>query len=413
MNAAAADRPAVESPYLDGLRRTRTPAQTLARLRPLMATFGITRVANVTGLDRTGVPVVMVCRPLSRSIAVSQGKGMTLDAAKVSGLMEAIEVWHAERITLPLLLGTLAEIGEDHRVVDVERLARAADASAPDARQTLWIEGRELAGDAGVWLPYELVSTNYTLPFPPGSGMFQANTNGLASGNDIAEAQCHGLCEVVERDATTRWKLLPPSARDACAVELASIDDLACRELIGRLRAAGLSVQVWEVTTDVGVAAFVCLVMEEAGDFADPEFGAGCHPLRGVALLRALLEAAQARNTYISGTRDDFAFDAWEPRHRRRRHRACHALLPRSPAQRRFDEAPDFAAPGPREDRQWMLDRLAAAGFEQVVSVDLTKPAIGIPVVKMVVPGLEGPVADAQADAVPGPRARRWAAGSE
>ena len=62
--------------------------------------MGITRIANVTGLDRIGIPVVMVCRPNARSIAVSQGKGLDMDAAIVSGLMESAELYHAEQIEL-------------------------------------------------------------------------------------------------------------------------------------------------------------------------------------------------------------------------------------------------------------------------------------------------------------------------
>ena len=64
-------------------------------------------------------------------------------------------------------------------------------------------------------MPFELVSANYTLPLPPGSGCFQANTNGLASGNHRLEAMCHGLCEVVERDATTLWRLESRAGREA------------------------------------------------------------------------------------------------------------------------------------------------------------------------------------------------------
>ena len=70
--------------YRHGTHRTVDPASTLARVQPYLAHTGITRIANVTGLDRIGVPVVMVCRPNSRSLAVSQGKGLTLDAAKAS-----------------------------------------------------------------------------------------------------------------------------------------------------------------------------------------------------------------------------------------------------------------------------------------------------------------------------------------
>ena len=61
-----------------GTHRILSPAETVARVTPLMALMGITRVADVTGLDRIGVPVVMVCRPNARSLAVSQGKGCDL-----------------------------------------------------------------------------------------------------------------------------------------------------------------------------------------------------------------------------------------------------------------------------------------------------------------------------------------------
>jgi ribosomal protein S12 methylthiotransferase accessory factor YcaO len=56
--------------YRSGTHRTVTPEETIARLRPLVHEFDITRVANLTGLDRAGIPVVMVCRPNSRSSAV-------------------------------------------------------------------------------------------------------------------------------------------------------------------------------------------------------------------------------------------------------------------------------------------------------------------------------------------------------
>src|ERR687891_2259925 len=105
--------------YRRGTHRTIAPATTLARVQPYLAALGITRIANVTGLDRIGVPVVMVCRPNSRSLAVSQGKGVTLDAAKASGLMEAIELYHAEHALLDLKLATYHELANTHVVVDV------------------------------------------------------------------------------------------------------------------------------------------------------------------------------------------------------------------------------------------------------------------------------------------------------
>ena len=72
--------------YRLGTHRTLAPEETLARVEPHLRTMGITRVANVTGLDDIGIPVVMVVRPNSRSISVSQGKGIELAAAKASGV---------------------------------------------------------------------------------------------------------------------------------------------------------------------------------------------------------------------------------------------------------------------------------------------------------------------------------------
>src|SRR5580765_5231252 len=104
MLADAQAAPVAPKLYFRGTHRTCTPQETLARMRPLLPGMGITRIANVTGLDRTGIPVVMVSRPNARSVTVSQGKGVTLDAAKASGIMEALEVWHAERIANSLKL---------------------------------------------------------------------------------------------------------------------------------------------------------------------------------------------------------------------------------------------------------------------------------------------------------------------
>ena len=394
--------------YFHGTHRTCAPADTIARLKPLLRTMGITRVANVTGLDRTGIPVVMVCRPNARSVTVSQGKGITLDAAKASGIMEALEVWHAERIAKPLKLASYTELRGEHRVADVSTLPRARGSCYSDSLPLLWLEGEDLLGSGSTWVPYELVSANYTLPLPPGSGCFQANTNGLASGNHWLEAVSHGLCEVVERDATTLWKQSSSRAQDKRVLDLASVDDAACAGVIAQLRAADLEVRIWNTTTDVGIASFVCLVMGDEADQADPEFGAGCHPARYVALLRAVTEAAQARNTYIAGARDDYFSHLYDAAARARRFALCQRLLESTAPQCLFAHVPTFESTSLEGDLRWMLARLRAAGIEQVLAVDLTKEAIGVPVARVIVPGLEGIMDDDEGDYAPGKRALRY-----
>lgn len=402
-------RPAAPKHYRAGTHRLISPEETLRRVRPLMAVMGITRIANITGLDRLGIPVVTVCRPNARSLAVSQGKGLDLTSAKVSGLMEAVETYHAEHITLPLTLATFNELRFSRPLVDVTRLPRLSVGAFHPNLRLLWISGHELLGDTPVWLPFELVHTDFTVPLPSGSGSFFMSSNGLASGNHLLEAISHGLCEVVERDATTLWHLRPAEERHQTRLDLDSVDDPGCREVLEKFGRAGVDVAVWETSSDIGLPAFFCMSAERAPEPFRPLYpttGAGCHPARQVALARALTEAAQVRATLISGSRDDLGVaryyetlrdpDLW---------RRVHAVMRSNGPVRRFQQVPSFEGDSVDEDVAWELERVAAAGLEQVVVVDLTHPAFGIPVARVVIPGLEA-IHDAPGY-VPGLRARR------
>jgi ribosomal protein S12 methylthiotransferase accessory factor len=68
--------------FLRGTHRIADPGETLARVRPHMASIGVTRLGNITGLDHIGIPVAIAVRPNSRSVAVSQGKGLDLPQAR-------------------------------------------------------------------------------------------------------------------------------------------------------------------------------------------------------------------------------------------------------------------------------------------------------------------------------------------
>jgi ribosomal protein S12 methylthiotransferase accessory factor len=384
----------VPKAFRRGTHRAVAPSETVARVRPFLAAMGITRVANVTGLDHVGIPVVMVCRPNSRSLAVSQGKGLDLAAAEASGLMESIELHHAERIPLHRKLGSYADLRASHRLLDVDQLPRVATSRFHPTLPLLWVEGYDLLQHEPVWLPYEAVHVDFTLPRAPGSGCFPVSSNGLASGNHRLEAISHATCEVVERDATALWRLRKPAARQAGQLDLATVDDPACRQVLARYEQAGIGVAVWDVTSDVALPAFRCVIWEDQADTLHSQRvheGYGCHPARQVALLRALTEAAQVRLTMIAGSRDDLSREQYE-RHTAdetwSRFRARSRL---DGAPRDFHDVPTFDGDTFEADVAWELQCLRAAGIERVVAVDLTRPEFGLPVVRVVVPGLEGP----------------------
>ena len=384
--------------------RSVPPEVTLARLAPYRAEMGITRIANITGLDCVGLPVAQVCRPNARSVAVSLGKGLDLAAAKASALMESVETWHAERVAGPLWYGSAADLGRRHRLADCLAMVQRADSRFSPGLEMLWAVGHPLGGDEPVLVPYEAVHAAFVAPYPPGSGCFLASTNGLASGNTTEEAALHALCELIERDATTLFRAAPASW-PAARLDLASVDDPACRSAIARFHAAGLLLAVWDITSDIGVPAFWASVAEPAdgpGLVAAPVDGFGCHPLRAVALHRALGEAAQGRAGMIAGARDDISPDAYQPMEEPERLDGWRRTIELGPTPRRFTELPDLAAVDAAGALGEVAARLAARGLAEILQVDLAPNDRPYAVVRAVAPGLEPLVHPAYA---PGRRA--------
>ena len=378
--------------YLGGTHRTVGPADTLRRVAPRAPSMGITRVANITGLDVIGIPVVAVTRPNSRSISVAQGKGVDLVAAKVSGLMEAIENFHAERIRLPLTLGSVDEMRERGPVLDLSGLPRVAGAPLDPGARLLWVPGHEAMGRRLTWLPFEVVHTDYTLPLTGCSGAFAMSDSGVASGNHPLEATSHAICELVERDAVTLWRFMSEKERRARRVDPDTVDDELCRWALERYARAAVRVGVWDVTSDVGIPTFFCTIVDEATNrwrFMAPASGSGCHPSRRVALLRALTEAAQARLTVIAGSRDDLGLALYRRGEDRGAFAEVGTLLEGPPA-RSFSDIAGHDSATFGDDVAWELACLRGAGIHEVAIVDLTLPEHGIAVVRVVIPGLEG-----------------------
>lgn len=403
LNALARDD-CGQKTFRAGTHRTIPPSETLRRLQPLLPALGITRVANVTGLDRIAVPVVMVCRPNSRSVAVSQGKGLTIEAAKASGIMEAAEGFHAERIDKPLRLGSARDLRDTVALAEIERLPRDRGSRWDPDLPILWIESIDLVADESVWVPYEVVHANYTHPLPTGSGCFVASTNGLASGNHPLEAICHAICEVIERDAGGLSLLWSKRERDAARIDPGSITDAACRTVLDRIRQAGFAVAIWDTTSDIGVAAFDCVIVDERSAEGHAGGGSGCHPTVEIALLRALTEAVQVRNTYVTGSRDDLRFDEYTAPAQADRLRRLRLSMTSTEPGRDFRTVVSHSFDSFAEECHWLLERLASVGCARVLAVDLTRPQFALPVFRIVVPGLEGP---AESDCLPGARAQR------
>lgn len=278
------------------MSRDLDPAETLERIRPLFPKYGITRIADVTGLDVLGIPVAVAARPLAGTLSVSQGKGMTWAAAATSAAMESIEMWHAENVNPSS--GVLENPIHLDLPYDWRALDQYPGSLLSDASVSRWIAARGVFSKKETFVPTGCV-TLQTGPSEyralPG---FRGSTNGLASGNSYWEAVLHGLYEACERDAVQRsgWSAVPVGLNDRnFSGALLSVVDM--------IDHAGFRIAVENISSEFGVCVYGChLVAKEGGPVAG---GFGAHHVPEIAAVRAITEAAQSRLTVITGARDD------------------------------------------------------------------------------------------------------------
>jgi ribosomal protein S12 methylthiotransferase accessory factor len=379
--------------YTLGTHRVRTPSETLAAVTPLLDRIGITRVANITGLDRVGIPVWQAIRPNGRTLAVSQGKGLDAASAKVSAIMESIEVWHAESVSLPVRVESYEALLRTGAALDPARLPRLGGHRVEPHRILSWVEGDDLLAGGRVWVPFELVHQMFLVPEPPGSGCFFRSSNGLASGNTRAEALVHALSEVIERDGFARSRALARPALERRRLDPATVSDGAAAELLARFEKAGIAVALHDLTTPLRVPIFSALIFDRSSDdLVNPvpaALGGGCHPDAGVALCRALTEAAQSRLAFISGARDDLDRATFHRAQARETLAAARRLIDEAgPGSARFGDVAGCATPTVEGDLAALLGRLRRARIRQAAAIDLSRGEMPVKVVRVVVPGL-------------------------
>ena len=283
--------------FFSGTHRVRHPEHTWEIIAPRLARFGITRIADVTGLDTLGVPVVMSVRPLATTLSVSQGKGQSIQLARISAAMEAIELWHAEQVRPPAsACGRAAarDLALPYCLADVtEPGSLIGDATPLD-----WVDATGMLTGTRVPVPADAVVYRRSADRPWQPAGLEWNSNGLASGNDWHEACLHALYEVVERDSACG-----PDRDAAVPVDVRTIDDPGCAALVERILGAGATLAVGLLPSRLGVPVFRAAVWSP--EFPVTSLGWGAHGDAGVALSRAVTEAAQSRLTAIVGSRDD------------------------------------------------------------------------------------------------------------
>jgi ribosomal protein S12 methylthiotransferase accessory factor len=365
---------------LPGTNRARPPEATWEMARRAAEQVGVTRIADITRLDTIGIPTFQAIRPLSRTLAVSQGKGVTAELARLSAVMESVETWHVEQPVESVLTAAPRDVGRAlgrELGYDVTALAPSDPSVLHDGLPLEWTAARSLVDGAPTLVPVDVVRLTLVEHAGWNPPAFFESTNGLASGNTLVEAALHALCEVIERDAMTA--AVKAGGELGVRVDPRTCGSAEAEELCTLIERAGVTLEVRLVPSPTGLPCFLSWVA--CHDYPAAMFGFGCHVNPSIALTRAVTEAAQARLAYISGARDDLQddFDQVD---------VGRLSRDRGPAADLGDliDRP-VERDGLVDDLRYVVQRAAEAFSNPPLLVDLTREEIGVPVVKVVAPG--------------------------
>lgn len=350
-----------------------------AVLVPLAREHGVTRLGDLTGLDRIGVPVWQTVRPESRALSVHQGKALTRSGARRGALMEAIESAHAEGWSRVDRIAAWAELPPDARSFRSDDFAIAREKVVADARLA-WCEAEPLGRGSRFLVPFASISLDTTRPEEAG---IRRSSDGQAAHFGLEEAILGALRELVERDARATEAAEPITRSMRRTIDLETIDYPWFRQLRSVFAELKIIPRLRLLPGVIPLTALFC-ELHDTDPFSAARAatgGAAAHEDPEAALLGAVLEAIQSRATILSGSRDD---------------------LPLAPAERSGRDRP-VGLPGPPAgkgiltfpagcDRGWEVDRFVAeltrAGLPRAGIVRLSPDGSAVTTVKAFVPGL-------------------------
>ncbi|MBV8752803.1 MAG: TOMM precursor leader peptide-binding protein [Hyphomicrobiales bacterium] len=322
----------------------------------------------------------------------SYGKGSTAEQGEASALMEAIErysgIYQGDEIRTPrrftdfapgeaiapndVLLYSDAQYARDPATADHHEAPAPFDPSAKIDWSPVWsLRDRQFR-----YLPTSLLYFFYR-----GPGQINADSNGCAAGNTLAEAVVQGFLELVERDAYAIWwynRLRRP------AVDLRRFDDAYIRDLQTQLGQFGRRLWVLDVTNDIKIPTFVAVTHWINDGKENIEFGSGAHFDPRIAMLRALTELNQFLSIGLmnGGTGDKSSLDGVTPL----RLDEHPFLVPEGETSYSGYEA-KFGGLHAPEQVAACVEVARGQGLDFLV-LDQTRPDIEVPVVRVVVPGM-------------------------
>lgn len=381
-----------EITYFTGTHRVIAPNETIENNEDKLKIAGITRIADITDLDRIGIPIYTAIRPTAEDGAVSiyGGKGITKDHAKASAMMEGFERYSAEsQNNDESIIATLTEIEKIGDYIDPKTLNLPKELEKKDICDfnIEWSKCKDIISNNEYYIPTNAIYHPYN-PKNNCESLFKSNTNGLASGNIIEEAILHGMFEVIERDA---WSIFELTHKNYAQIDINSIESEVIQDIIGKFENEGIKIKLMDFTADIEIPTIAAsaddTITKDAGLLT---LGMGTHLDPEVAILRALTEVAQSRATQINGAREDtvradFAREAGYERMKR----INKYYFKEEEEQIKLSDIKNKSTSSITKDIEIVKNELIANDIEKILYVNLTRPELDVSVVRVIIPEME------------------------
>lgn len=364
------------------------PEQTLARVLPLLGAAGLGQPEDITSKDNVGIPVFSVDRQ-ETALGVPKyynGKGVTKEQAEASAVMESIERYSAEmRDTDEVVFGTYEQACEVMATVNpVDLILPIWALDRLEGAEIAWTPGWEMFRGEPIWVP----ACEAYYPYKPDTDLqlFKFHTNGIAAGNTMEEAVLHATFELIERDA---WSIA--EYRNTPVPDVIVDPDSVPGQLLEKFRAQGVEIHLKDLTSDVGVTT-----IGAASDDVrtkDPEMlniGVGTHLNPEIAAIRAITEVAQSRATHKDGKKINAQLQRVTNEMGYEKIKEINRIwYTESKRKVNLSDMRGEATDDVLDDIELVFGKLVDAGFDSVIAVDLTRPELDVPAVKMIIPGME------------------------
>lgn len=372
--------------YIGCTHRAKNPSETIKWIEKKLQNIGVTRITEITHLDRIGIPVYSAIRPTAEEGAVSiyAGKGATRSQAKASAMMEAFERYSAEKKSVDSEKSIKASVDDITEHIDPKALILPEDSKVDGKIE--WVKATNLKNEKMAHIPANAVYHPYNPPEDCVS-LFRSNTNGLASGNAIEEAVFHGLMELIERDA---WSIFEAKKGPKREIDCQGTGNKIIEDLLYKFKDAKIDITLVDLTNDIRIPTIAAVADDTL--LKDPallSIGVGTHLDPEVAVIRALTEVAQSRATQIHGTREDTVRAIFMKKAGYERMKRINRHWFEEPETViGLDKLKNRSRKTFQEDIKVTLKELKRCGFSDVFFVNLTRK-VNVPVVRVIVPGLE------------------------